>query len=81
MVDKVEFLESNGWYQWYNPNYWCHEQFASKGVDPTTRGLSTEEAYEFETDPVAREKILKGMALYFGALRALSNLGNKPPTR
>jgi hypothetical protein len=75
MIEKWALLKERGWYQWYNDGYWCHEQFAAPGVDPTTRGLSTNEAYSFETDHESKEKTLKGMALYFGALNALSNLG------
>lgn len=77
-MDKAELLKSRGWYQWYNEHYWCHKQFAAPGIDETTRGLSTDEAYAFETDEESRAKTLKGMAMYFSALRALSNLG-KPP--
>lgn len=74
MDDKSAFLKLRGWYQWYNPDYWVHEQFAAPGVDPTTRGLSTDEAYSFETDPESRRKTLAGMEMYFSALNALSNL-------
>lgn len=73
-MDKVDFLKSRGWYQWYNPDYWCHEQFASEGVDPTNRGLSTDDAYLFETDMDAKDIILKGMEIHFSAVNALSNM-------
>lgn len=58
-VNKAEFLKSRGWFQWYNENYWCHEQFGSK--DCTNYGLSLNNAYEFETDKQAKTKILRGM--------------------
>jgi len=79
-MDKRELLKSKGWSTWYNENYWVHPQFASPSVDYTTRGMNTNEAYDFETDAKSREKTLKGMALYFGALNALSSLGHQQRT-
>lgn len=35
--DKPTFLKARGQYQWYTPDYWCHERFAAPGVDPTAR--------------------------------------------
>lgn len=73
-MSKENLLKERGWYQWYNPNYWCHEQFSAPGVDPTNRGMSTDEAYLFETNEESRKKTLAGMALYHGAVNALSNM-------
>lgn len=75
-MGKEAFLKERGWYQWYNPDYWCHKQFSTNGADETYRGMSTEEAYLFETDEEAKNKILQGMELYHSALSCLSNMGS-----
>jgi len=49
-AEKVEFLKSKGWYDYYNPDYWCNSKFGSASVDCTNRGMSLEDAYKFETD-------------------------------
>lgn len=77
MNDKVNFLKSRGWYQWYNPDYWCHEQFATNRRDPTNWGMSTNEAFAFETDEESRQKTLAGMDILFTAQQTLSNLGTR----
>lgn len=61
--EKQAFLKQRGWYQWYNDNYWCHEQFGENGRDPTSYGMSLQEAYKFETDPKIRKEIMLGMSL------------------
>lgn len=75
-VDKSSFLKSRGWYQWYNPLYWCHEQFGSEGRDPTKWGMSTDEAYEFETNPDSKQKTLMGMSMIAAGHKILSELKN-----
>jgi|GEM_PF-4499739 len=74
--DKKKFLESKGWFTWYNPNYWCHEQFGNEERDCTSWGVSLEDAYEFETNDERRNKILEIMEFKFSALKAASNLKN-----
>ena len=71
---KEAFLRERGWYQWYNPDYWCHAQFDAPGRDATNWGLSTEDAYQFETEPETKEKILQGMDFRRMAERTLSNM-------
>lgn len=73
-MDKATFLKERGWYQWYNPNYWCHKQFAKTRGDETYWGMGTEEAYAFETDPESREKTLEGMKIFGAIEQAASNL-------
>lgn len=74
-TERIEYLKSCGWYQWYNPSYWCHEQFASASRDPTNWGMSTDEAYLFETDEESKAKTLAGMNILSNALQTMSNLG------
>lgn len=39
-----DYLKSNGWYQWYHKDYWCHRRMVSKGYDETKSGMSFIEA-------------------------------------
>lgn len=39
-----EYLKSQGWYQWYNPNHWCHKKLAPEGYDETYWGVNKTEA-------------------------------------
>lgn len=77
MSDKEKLLTERGWYQWYNPDYWCHAKMAVEGIDETHRGLSTDEAYAFETDEKERKKILIGMGIHFGVLKAISEMARR----
>lgn len=74
-IDKPAFLRERGWSTWYNENYWVHPRFGGQGRDHTNWGLGTDEAYAYETNPESKEQTLKGMALYAGVQKALSNLG------
>jgi hypothetical protein len=73
-VDKEKLLIERGWYQWYSQKYWCHQQFNTSERDCHNFGMSLDEAYEFETCPAKRRKILEGIELKSYALKALSNL-------
>lgn len=59
MIDKAKFLEHKGWHQWYNNNYWVHEQFGSESTDYTNHGFSLEDAYKFETEKKFKEEVLR----------------------
>lgn len=76
-IDKPAFLRERGWNTWYNENYWVRQDHHLPGIDYTSCGLNTEEAYAFETDPESKKRTLAGMELYHSAAKALSNLGLK----
>lgn len=42
------YLKGNGWYQWYNNDYWCHEKLAPNGYDETYHGVGLKEALIFQ---------------------------------
>lgn len=42
------FLKSNGWYQWYHTDYWCHEKLAPNEHDETYYGVSLKEALSLQ---------------------------------
>lgn len=73
--EKLKFLESKGWRQWYNDNYLVHDNFTSDGYDCIQRGMSLSEAYLFETDEESKKRTLAGMEMHESALRVLANLG------
>lgn len=75
--DKAKLLREAGWYDWYNPDYWCHEQFGGIGKDPTYRGMSLEAAYEYETKPERRGEINRAIDAGASMMRAFSNLGQR----
>jgi len=60
-MDKNEFLESNGWHQWYNPDYWVHKDLVTdpSRMDYTYYGMSTDEAVKHEQG--GRNKIINGV--------------------
>lgn len=59
-TEKKELLITLGWFAWYSQNYWCHHQFddKAKGRDCTNWGMSLDEAYEYETNPASKDRIL-----------------------
>lgn len=71
-IEQQDFLKSRGWFQWYNPDYWCHQQFGNEERDCTDYGLSIDDAYEFETNPKSREVYLVAMNAIFKARKILS---------
>ena len=75
MSDKEKVLKDNGWYQWYNKNYWVNDSHAPEGSDPTYYGLSTEEAYKVVTDGDYAKKDKQAMDLHKSAMLCLQNMG------
>jgi hypothetical protein len=73
-IDKAEFLKSRGWFQWYDPNYWCHKQFDGEERDCTDWGLSLDDAYKFETDIKEKLKILNAIRTTETGRKILSEL-------
>lgn len=73
-TEKVKFIRSKGWYQWYNPEYWVHSQFDRPDRDHTNWGMRLEDAYQFETSDDVKVKIVEGMDYKHSAITALSNM-------
>jgi hypothetical protein len=73
-LDRAAFIESCGWFQWYNPLYWCHTQFNAEDRDCTNWGMTLGEAYRFETCEHCKKLILDAMDFKFKAHKLLSEL-------
>lgn len=55
--EKIKFLESNGWYQWYSKTHWVHQDVTKMfdqldvyyyGSDHTNHQLTVDHAYSLQ---------------------------------